>query len=154
MLRDAIKGPTRLYCSQVIFPEIPNAFLKDELKARGHDVGDMLAHPDRIPDPIWAEVERVSELLDDLVRSAPIECCKADPRVRQEARRLQTAYKLRSFDSFHAATALIRGVPDIVCFDSDFHDVPGLTIWTAPALFPKPPPEVPVPPDAPVRPTP
>lgn len=133
LLKEAITGPTRLYSSQILFPEINDAFLKDELRSTGNE--ELLRTPDLIPDGVWDEVRRVSHLLDDLLISVPIECCKLDPKIRQEAVRLQRAYRMRVFDAIHAATATLRGVTDIVCFDRDFHPVAGLTIWTARALM-------------------
>jgi predicted nucleic acid-binding protein len=83
------------------------------------------------PPPNSTALERVLGSADAVkpVSRTGSRMIRAEAPVRQEAYRLQRSHRLRAFDAIHAATCLIFRIPNIVCYDRDFHHIDGLTIW-------------------------
>lgn len=140
-LKDAAVDSAQLNSSSILFPEVNDAMFKaiikrdiDKLAAtrsdeRAEKPGWWIAHPDLVPSWVWDELGTVTDLLEDLITTAGISLFRAESPVRQEAYRLQRSHRLRAFDAIHAATCLTFRIPNIVCYDRDFHHIDGLTIW-------------------------
>lgn len=130
LLQDAASGPTRMYTSSILVPEVNDAIYKWLLRNRR----ELIKAPRAVDDEIWDELAKVTSSIESLIARARIEACKADGPTRAEAWRLQRQKKLRSFDAIHLATCIRRSFRDIVTFDDDLHAIDDGTIWTAPKL--------------------
>jgi len=130
LLQDAAIGPTRLYTSSIVVPEVNDAVYKWLLRAER----ELIPAPRAVKDAIWEELEQVTNSVEQLIARARIEACKADGPTRARAWRLQREKKMRSFDAIHLATCIRRSMRDIVTFDDDFHAIDDATIRTSPVL--------------------
>lgn len=132
-IKETVFVRPRLYTSSVIFPEFNDALYKYLLNRRGD--GDLIKRPLAVPDEVWEEVGKATHSLELLIRRGQIETCKMNEVTRDRAWKLQRKHKMRSMDAMHAASCLEKGITDLVCFDSDFHEaMDGRTIWTSTEL--------------------
>jgi len=63
---------------------------------------------------------------ETLLQTPNLEVAAADTAVLWRALDLSRAHRMFPRDAIHAATALLRGVPEIASEDADFDGIPGL----------------------------
>jgi predicted nucleic acid-binding protein len=130
LMKDAATGPSRMYTSSIVVPEVNDAVYKWLLRKNP----ELIKAPSLVDDSVWEQVQQVTDSIERLIARAHIEACKADGPTRAHAWRLQREKKLRSFDAIHLATCLRRSFRTVVTFDDDLHAIEDASIWTSAKL--------------------